>query len=185
MCSGFFEVDMKKYFQAALLPALLACVALAAPVQGGWKEYVYADDGFAISSPMPPTLDAQATETPLGSMDAHNFTVDLGNDTSVGVNATDLKMGQGIDAKLVLGGIKAGLVQSLQGKIVSEKEISLGSNPGVEFELVAETNHMRIRCFFIEGRLFALISTAPLAKPIAPETTRMFDSFRLVAGRGK
>jgi hypothetical protein len=148
-------------------------------------EYVYAEDGFAISAPAQPTLQTQATETPIGPLDAHSFTVDLGNDTTVGVNATDLKMGQGIDAKLILGGIKAGLAESMQGKIVSEKEISLGSNPGVEFELVAETNHMRIRCFFIDAKLFVLMSTAPLAKPIAPETGRIFDSFRLVGGKGK
>jgi hypothetical protein len=42
---------------------------------------------------------------------------------------------------------------------------------------------LRFRYFFIDGKLFALMSTAPLAKPFAPETTRMFDSFRLVAGK--
>ena len=176
---------MKKYFQAAVLPALLACVALAAPVQSGWKEYVYAEDGFAISAPAQPSLQTEATATPVGPLDAHNYTVDLGNGSTVGVNATDFKMGQGIDAKLMLGGIKEGLAASMQGKIVSEKEISLGPNPGVEFEMVAEASHMRIRCFFIDGKLFVLMSMAPLAKPIAPETGRIFDSFRLVAGRGK
>jgi hypothetical protein len=176
---------MKKYFWAALLPALVACVALAAPVQSDWKEYVYAEDGFAISAPVQPTLQTETKDTPIGSVDAHNYTVDLGENTAVGVNATDFKIGQGLDAKLILNATKAGLADSLQGKIVSEKEISLGGAPGLELELVTETNHIRFRYFFIEGKLFALMSTAPLVKPFAPETTRMFDSFRLVAGRGK
>jgi hypothetical protein len=101
------------------------------------------------------------------------------------VNATDFKIGQAVDARLILSATKAGLAASLQGKIVSEKEISLGSSPGLELELVTDDSHMRFRYFFIDGKLFALMSTAPLAKPFAPETTRMFDSFRLVAGRGR
>ena len=176
---------MKKCFQAALLPALLACVALAAQAQGGWKEYVYAEDGFAISAPSQPVLQSESKDTPIGSVDAHNYTLDMGNDTAVGVNATDFKIGQSLDAKLVLEATKAGLAESLQGKIVSEKEISLGSAPGIELELVTEANHMRFRYFFIGGKLFALMSMAPLARPFAPETSRIFDSFRLVAGTGK
>jgi hypothetical protein len=134
---------------------------------------------------MQPTLQTESKETPVGSVDAHNYTVDLGNNTAVGVNATDFKIGQGLDARLILAATKAGLAESLQGKIVSEKEISLGSEPGLELELVTDTNHLRFRYFFIDGKLFALMSTAPLARPFAPETTRMFDSFRLVAGKGK
>lgn len=176
---------MKKYLWVATLSALLLCSALAVPAQSGWKEYVYADDGFAISAPMQPTLQTESKETPVGSVDAHNYTVDLGNNTAVGVNATDFKIGQGLDARLILAATKAGLAESLQGKIVSEKEISLGSEPGLELELVTDTNHLRFRYFFIDGKLFALMSTAPLARPFAPETTRMFDSFRLVAGKGK
>ena len=176
---------MKKYLWLAMLSVLLVCSALAVAVQSGWKEYVYAEDGFAISAPMQPTLQTESKDTPIGSVDAHNYTVDLGNETAVGVNATDFKMGQGIDAKLVLAATKAGLAESLQAKIVSEKEISLGSEPGLELELVTDSTHLRFRYFFIDGKLFALMSTAPLAKPFAPETTRMFDSFRLVAGKSK
>ena len=176
---------MKKHFLAAVLPVLLVCAALPAPAQGGWKEYVYAEDGFAVSAPAQPAFDSTPAETGLGSLDAHNYTVDLGNDTKVGINTTDLKMGQGLDSKLILEAVKMGLAQSLQGKIVSEKEVSLGAATGVEIELVTDANRMRIRYFFIDGKLFALMSTAPLAKSIAPETARIFDSFRLVGGKGK
>jgi hypothetical protein len=176
---------MKKYLWIATLLALLTCSALAVPVQSGWKEYVYAEDGFAISAPIQPTVQTESKDTPVGPVDAHNYVVDLGNDIAIGVNATDFKMGQGIDAKLVLAATKAGLAESLQAKIISEKEISLGSEPGLELELSTDSNHMRFRYFFIEGKLFALMSTAPLAKPFAPETTRMFDSFRLVGGKRK
>ena len=99
---------MKKCFQTALLSALLACVALTAQAQGGWKEYVYAEDGFAISAPFQPVLQSESKDTPIGSVDAHNYTLDLGNDTAVGVNATDFKIGQSLDAKLVLEATKAG-----------------------------------------------------------------------------
>ncbi len=176
---------MKKYFLAALLSALLACVALVAQVQSGWKEYVYAEDGFAVSAPAQPTFESTPAETGLGSVDAHNYAVDLGNDNKVGISATDLKMGQGLDPKLILEAVKMGLAQSLQGKVVSEKEVSLGSASGVEIELVTDANRMRIRYFFIDGKLFALMSTSPLGKSIAPETARIFDSFRLVGGKGK
>ena len=179
------EVDMKKFVRMAVLSALFACVALVAQAQSGWKEYVYAEDGFAISAPMQPTFQTESKDTPIGSVDAHNYTIDLGNGIAIGINATDFKIGQAVDAKLILAATKAGLAESLQGKIVSEKEISLGSEPGLELEVVTDTNHMRFRYFFINGKLFALMSTAPLAKPFAPETTRMFDSFRLVAGHGK
>jgi len=180
-----YEVDMKKFVRMAVLPILLACVALVAQAQSGWKEYVYAEDGFAVSTPAQPTFESTPAETGLGSVDAHNYTVDLGNDNKVGISTTDLKMGQGLDPKLMLEAVKLGLAQSLQGKVVSEKEVSLGGATGVEIELVTDANRMRIRYFFIDGKLFALMSTAPLAKSIAPETARIFDSFRLVGGKSK
>jgi hypothetical protein len=176
---------MKKNLWLAMFSVLVVCSALAVAAQSGWKEYVYAEDGFAISAPIQPTVQTESKDTPIGSVDAHNYMVDLGNNTVVGVNATDFKMGQGIDSKLILAATKAGLAESLQGKIVSEKEISLGSEPGLELELVTDSTHLRFRYFFIDGKLFALMSTAPLAKPFAPETTRIFDSFRLVAGKSK
>ncbi len=172
---------MKKYFPAAMLLVFLTCAALAASAQRDWKEYVYASDGFAISAPFQPTLQKEVKETPLGQVETHNYTMDMGNDTGVAVNATDFKLVQGVDAKLILEVTKAGIAESLHGRIVSEKEVSLGAAPGTQFDLETDANHMRLRYFFIEGKLFALVSMAPRAKPLAPETDRIFDSFRLVA----
>jgi len=44
-------------------------------VQSGWKEYVYAEDGFAVSAPAQPTFESTPAETGLGSVDAHNYAV--------------------------------------------------------------------------------------------------------------
>jgi hypothetical protein len=176
---------MKKYFPSAMLLTLLACAVLAASAQRDWKEYVYAGDGFAISAPLQPAFAKETKDTGIGPVEAHNYTMDLGNETSVGINVTDFKIGQGIDAKLILEATKAGIAGSLNGKIVSEKEVSLGSAPGIQFDLETDANHMRFRYFFIEGKLFALISAAPRAKSFAPETDRIFNSFRLVTAGNK
>jgi hypothetical protein len=164
---------------------VLICAALAVSAQNAqsneWKEHIYSDEGFAITTPSEPVLQKETKETPVGAVEAHNYVVDLGNDCGVAINATDFKIAQGIDTKMVLEASKNGTAESMNGKITSEKEIMLGKNPGIQFELETESNHMLARYFFISGKLFALISIAPRSTPISPKTDRIFDSFRLVS----
>jgi hypothetical protein len=171
---------MKRCFPKNLLVLLASC-ALAMAIQGqAWKEYVYAEDGFAITTPSEPAVQKDTRDTPMGPVESHNYVLDLGNDTGLAIDATDLKVGDAVDVKLVLEASKTGTVESLHGKILSEKEITLGPNPGIQFEMETDSQHLRMQYFFVKGKLFALVSMAPNGKPLSPETDRIFASFRLV-----
>jgi len=91
-----FLSEYEEVFSAALLSALLACVALVAQVQSGWKEYVYAEDGFAVSAPRNPRLSPHPRKPDWDRWMRTNYAVDLGNDNKVGIfTAQDRDPGPG------------------------------------------------------------------------------------------
>jgi hypothetical protein len=145
-----------------------------------WKEYEYANDGFALSAPSEPLLEKKPVDTAVGHVEAHLYKIRLSGDTGIMVNVSDY----GNRTKLspeVLQKMKDAAATLVKGKIVSEKTISLDNNPGIEFELMgSEGYHSRSRYYIIGNKLIALASFAGEGKPLPPDTTRMLDSLRLL-----
>jgi len=113
-------------------------------------------------------------------VEAHLYKIRLGGDTGIMVNVSDY----GSRAKLspeVLQKMKDATVNTVKGKILSEKNISLDNNPGIEFELMGSEGYpSRYRYYIIGNKLIALASYAGEGKPLPPDTTRMLDSLRLL-----
>jgi hypothetical protein len=145
-----------------------------------WKEYGYANDGFALSAPSQPVLEKKPVDTAVGQVQEHLYKIRLGDDTGIMLNVIDY----GNRSKLspeVLQKLKDSAITTVKGKILSEKNISLDNNPGIEFELMgSEGYHSRSRYYIIGNKLIALASYAGEGKPLPPDTTRMLDSLRLL-----
>ena len=145
-----------------------------------WKEYQYDNDGFALSAPAKPSLETTLTETATGQIEVHLYKIDLGGDTGIMVGITDY----GNKAKLstqVFQSLKDAALAKVNGKIASEKSISLDGNPGIEFELTASDGaHTRSRYYVIGNRVIALASYAGQGSPLPADTTRILDSLRLL-----
>ncbi len=111
----------------------------------------------------------------------HLYQLDLGNDRGIMVNVTDYGRTQfGPDS---LEAVKNGMVRSANAKLLSEKKISIDSNPGVEFEMGSESYRARARCYLADSKLFVIVAFAGGGKLLPPGTSRILDSLRLLSSQ--
>jgi hypothetical protein len=116
----------------------------------------------------------------LGHPDARSYGLNYGNRTMIVIGAGKLDMFEELPDKEKLHRLKDLLVRGTSSKLVSEREISLDGNPGIEFEIEAYADHSRSRYYIVNGKFLALQSYAPAGAPFAVDTDRVFDSFRLL-----
>src|ERR1044072_8914494 len=67
------------------------------------------------------------------------------------------------------------------GKLLSDKEISLDSFPGREVRIEKDKRIWTLHAYIVKGRMYQLTTTEPKAKEQSPDTTKFFDSFKLLA----
>jgi len=168
------------------LASVLVCWLLAGSLSAGalvqpqdWKQYSYPNDGFALSSPSKPVIVEEKSETASGTIEIHNYLIDLGNNSAVKVSSVNLPP-MDMPAKELLQAGKAGAVESMNATISSEKEITLDGNPGLEFEAKADTVRVRARVYMVKTRLLTLLAKAPSGAPFPAEVSRIFDSVKLI-----
>lgn len=167
---------VKKHWNAILLALLSCCFVTACKKGDGWEEYKYRDAGFAISAPLMPIPAPPSPEEP----NTRAYGIKYNNRSGVAVSAGPLDMWENLPDKEKLQRMKDLTVQGTSSKLVSEKEISLDGNPGIEFEIEGGGVHSRTRCYMVNGKLLALQSFAPPGEPFVSDTDRIFDSLRLL-----
>jgi hypothetical protein len=167
---------MKKHWMASLL-ALLSCYFANACKKGdGWDEYKYRDAGFAISAPFMPVPARPSPEEP----NTRAYAINYNSRTGIVISAGPLDMWENVSDTEKLQRMKDLMLQGSVSKLVSEKEISLDGNPGIEMEIENTNFHLRARYYMVNGKVFALQSSAPSDLPFATDTDRIFDSLRLL-----
>ena len=92
------------------------------------------------------------------------------NRSDVAFSTGPLDMFENLPDKEKLQRMKDLSVRGTVSKLVSEKEVSLDGNPGIEFEIEGTGVHSRTRCFIVNGKLFALYSSAPPGEPFVADT---------------
>jgi hypothetical protein len=97
------------------------------------------------------------------------------------INVTDYGHNQfGPDS---LQAVKDGMARSANAKVLSERKISIDSNPGVEFEMGSESYRARVRCYIIGSKLLVIIGFADGGNLLPPDTSRILDSLRLLRSK--
>jgi hypothetical protein len=172
---------MKKHWMASLVVLLSCCFVAACGKGDGWEEYKYRDDGYAISAPSMPVPRIDSSATPAERKNSRAYGINFGNRTEIlfGVNPAD-DLGENVPAEELLQRLKNLTLRGVPAKLVSEKQFSLGDNPGIEFEFQAEHWHSRQRVYIVKDKLLEVSSTAYGDNPLAPATDRIFDSLRLL-----
>lgn len=122
---------MKRPWILTLLALLSCCFVTACKKGDGWEEYKYRDAGFAISAPSLPI--PRPTSHDESNTKAYGITYD--NRSEVLINAGPLDMFENLHDKEKLQRLKDLTVQGTSSKLISEKEISLDGNPGIEIEV--------------------------------------------------
>src|SRR5215470_9617988 len=133
--------EMKKHCTASLV-VLLSCCLFFACEKGnsdGWKEYKYRDDGFAISAPLQPLPMPDSSATPAERKNHRAYGIDFGHRTEImiAVGPAD-DLGENLPAEELLQRLKNLTLQGVPAKLVSERQLSLADNPGIDFEFQAE-----------------------------------------------
>ena len=178
---------MTEHLARGLALGLMVCAPVAAAAQGGdWKEYVYPADGFAISAPKQPTVKTETVgNAPGGPVEAHSYTIDIGDDTVFMVIANNRHPNDPRTAHQALIEAKNGAVRSAYAKIDTETPVSFGSDPGIDIRFTAEKYHGEARYYLINRTLYQLYSISPVSMPLPAGTDRFYQSFRLIPSSTK
>src|SRR5262249_16299886 len=91
-----------------------------------------------------------------------------------------LDMFESLPDKEKLQKLKDLTVQGTSSKLISEKEIALDGNPGIEIEIESNHSDTRERYYMVSGKILAIQSSAPIDQPFVADTDRIFDSLHLL-----
>lgn len=167
----------------AACAAVLCFASMLGAQAPEWKTYSYPADGFSASYPSVPELSKRDVPTDKGSFELRAYLAQDG-EAALFVGVCDYGSAvAGRNPDTVLDGAKTGAVGNVNGHLVSEKKIMLGTYPGVEFEAENDTMHFSARIYLVGTTLYQTLTAAPLGKPYAG-ATRFLDSFQLIARTG-
>lgn len=163
----------------AVLALALVLAASAAAQTTGWKTYTYADDGFSVSFPSDPQVSSQDVPVATTSYKLKTYLVDVGQSgMMIGIcQFGSLVAGKNPD-DLLQGG-KNGALQETKTHLVSEKKITLGSAPGLEFDAENESLHAKVRIYLAGTTLYEVIEAYPLGAPFE-HASDFLESFRIL-----
>jgi hypothetical protein len=161
--------------------ALVCCAVLGLALQTAqWKEYPYASDGFAVSTPSEPSVSKQTVKSAAGDVEIHYYSIPLVGDKGFMICAATLHPADRRTPQEILTEGKRGAVDAVKAKITSETQISIAGYPGVQIDFEAEKYHGRSRLYSVGRMLYQVMTVAPTGQPIAEETARFYGSFRLL-----
>ena len=166
--------------QLAVFAVVLCFASMLGAQAPEWKSYSYPADGFSASYPSVPELSKRNVPTDAGSFELRAYLAQDG-EAALFVGVCDYGSAvTGRNPDTVLQGAKTGAVSNVNGHLISEKKITLGTYPGIEFEAENDTMHFTARIYLVGTTLYQTLIAAPLGKPYAG-TTRFLDSFQLIA----
>ena len=118
-----------------------------------WKEFSSAAGRFKVVMPGDPTETSQTTESSLGKIEQHTFTLEAGF-ASLRVTYSDfpITLTEPGEIKKFLDHMHEGDVASIQGKLLSMTEIELDGYPGREFKVEAPDLMFREKYFLVGQR---------------------------------
>jgi hypothetical protein len=153
-------------------------VAISAQAQQ-WKSYSYPADGFRAAFPAEPQMSKRDVPTDKGSFELRAYLVEDGQ-AALYVGVCDY--GSAVSDRTpdqVLQGAKQGAIDNVKAHLLTEKAITLGAYPGVEFEAENDTMHFYARIYLVGSTLYQTLIAAPLGGPYVSATT-FLDSFQLI-----
>ena len=165
---------MRRTIPLAALPLLLLAAALPARA-GDWKPYSSGAGRFTVTVPGAPKQDKATIDTALGKMDLYQFIVTEEGGVYM-VAYSDYPVIMEMNDQ-VLAGTAGSIMKGFGGTAQEERKISLDGHPGrfvrgqsAQFSVVAKV-------FWMQPRLYQLITVMPRNKPHSAEVDRFLDSF--------
>jgi TonB family protein len=137
-----------------------------------WKEYVFAEDFFKVSSPTIPLFEKRTHVFIHGETEEHRYSM-----VSKGIRYTieyePMLVSDHRSPKQLLADLKKRFARSALPN--TEKSISLGKYPGIEMESEDASTHSRYRAYVANHRLYIVIATVFKGAPF-PEDLKRWDA---------
>ena len=180
-------------FLLVLLPLALLFVGLGAfqlhlqsnvdPAE--WTELAPEGIGFEAAVPGTPELGIRTQETPVGTIELHNYAVkpkgkeELFMVISIRYPEDAAEQMGGTEGLLELG--RQDVLAASQGQIRSEKRISVSGHPGLDMEVLpAGGAVIRVWVCVTDTQMYQVSAHVPLARLHSEDVQRFFRSFKLL-----
>lgn len=174
---------MRKTFAALLL--LLTTATLAQAFQehetqsgGTWSVFTSAVGRFKILVPAKPEESGETSNSPYGPYTTHLFTSKTANAIYVfGWVDYDPKFNFGVRAELNAN--RNNFIKGVNATLLSETNITLGNNPGIEFSAESTQALFKSRVYIVGRRPYQLIVAVPKGRTDDEGIKKFFASFEL------
>lgn len=179
-------MKMKQYkllFSAACIILSLASAAMA----DGWIKLTSDAGKFSVLMPGPKAPEEKA-ETTTESKDVpasapyttHLFMQTSDKGVRFLVGWVDYAPGFKPNPQGELAANRDNFIKGVKAKLATERPITLGQNPGIEFTGAAEDGAaIKARVYMVGARPYMLVALTPKGKDDSVNADKFFDSFKL------
>ena len=158
----------------ASLVFVTTTLAVGEQKPAAWKEYVFSEDGFAITLPDKPTShrESDLPETTV-------YSVSVGPNAKLSLHVPHQKM----DCAATMSQLKGGALAGQSGiDSSSVKTVALGKNTGLEYEWKLSPDRQAYsRHYCVNGRLYSFSVGWPSGHSRPAAVVRILKSFRLLS----
>lgn len=187
----FVETTVMKNKYMAILAALLLPVLVGfAP---DWVKFTSEKGAFSVQLPGQPEESEQAVKTDIGELSLRIFSYetdknDVDNNIVYMIMSTDYPESSGIssDAKeripTMFRNAVDGGVKNVNGKLLSEKDITLKGFPGRQYKLAFQEGEGIIsgRFYLVKNRMYMVQAIVMKAKENDPSVLKFLNSFSVL-----
>jgi hypothetical protein len=169
---------MRSGLWRALALAALIWAGPAANASADWQDYVYAEDGFSITSPTKPEYSSDAVDSGAGKTFVHQYESDPDADHTFMVAVS--KYPTALDIQASIDDVKKAQVDSMKGQITAERPVSLGGVAGSDYDMASDDMLGHVRIYVKSDTLYQIMVLWSKDKPPA-DYDRYVNSFHLLA----
>jgi hypothetical protein len=148
-----------------------------------WQTFTPQDQSFSILMPGKPKEKVETIATVVGNASLHMHVVDRGSSAFL-IGYADLPpAAANAPLREYLDGVRGGMLQGVNGKVIVEKHITLDGHTGREFSFTSEKPKGKgaARIYRVKGRLYELLVLGRNIDPESADVRKFFDSFKLSA----
>ncbi len=179
---------LKKTFAVAILAGAIAILigvmgsVAFAQETSAWTSFTSAEGRFTVLMPSKPKIEDKDTDTTQGTLPLHLFSSSNDNAYFL-ISYNDFPNLDETNLQAALEAGRTGAIQSMGGELVSERKISIGNNPGLEFRAkkISEGSEIiaNARLYLVGRRLYQLLVLAYKPHADSPDIQRFLTSLEL------
>ncbi len=165
----------------AILIGVMGLVAFAQE-NSAWISFTSHEGRFTVLMPAKPKIEVKDTDTAQGTLPLHLISASNENAYFL-ISYNDFPNVDEANKQAALEAGRTGAIESMGGQLVSERKISIGSNPGLEFSAkkVSEGSEIiaNARLYFVGHRLYQMLVLAYKPHADSPDIQKFLTSFEL------